>query len=129
MSGDRAISVGESRPRSDPDNPNSFPYMHIPGGMANASGYANSVFHAARQDPDGYPARHCEPSWSDQTDWAVKWANEAIEDAELRAAFRAARSEGSTEDCRSEAGFSTTTEGTEASVDRQAVRVRVRSLG
>ena len=55
--------------------------------MANASGYANSVFHAARQDPDGYPARHCEPSWSDQTDWAVKWANEAIEDAELRAAI------------------------------------------
>eukprot|EP01052_Picozoa_sp_SAG31_P028953 SAG31_NODE_2838_length_5017_cov_3.102074_4_plen_153_part_00 len=71
----------------DPDNPNAYPYFDIPGGMYNASGYANAVFHAARQDPRGYPAKHCEPSWKDQTNWATKWASEAIEDAELRAAI------------------------------------------
>jgi hypothetical protein len=32
--------------KDDPDNP--FPYYDIPGGMANASGYANSAFHRAR---------------------------------------------------------------------------------
>jgi hypothetical protein len=69
---------------SDPDNPNAFPYYDIPGGMANSSGYANAAFHAARQDPNGYPAKHCEPSWADQTNWAVTWANEAIEDSNLR---------------------------------------------
>ena len=49
--------------------------------------YTNAVFHKARQDPKGYPARHCEPSWADQTNWAVKWANEAIEDHVLRNAI------------------------------------------
>ena len=73
----------------DPDNPNSYPYYDIPGGMHNASGYANHAFHAARQDPKGYPRQHCEPSWKDQTNWATKWANEAIEDAGLRAAIDA----------------------------------------
>lgn len=85
---DSALSVDEdeaSRVGDDPDNP--FPYNDIPGGMANASGYANAAFHAARNDPDGYPARHCESSWKDQTNWAIKWANEAIEDAGLRGAI------------------------------------------
>ena len=50
--------------RNDPDN--LYPYYDIPGGMANASGYANAAFHAARDDPNGYPARHCEPSWTDR---------------------------------------------------------------
>eukprot|EP00039_Didymoeca_costata_P021307 m.344143 g.344143 ORF g.344143 m.344143 type:complete len:974 (-) comp23897_c0_seq1:105-3026(-) len=68
--------------QDDPDN--KFPYYDIPGGMANATGYMNDVFHAARNDPNGYPRRHCEPSWTDQTNWAVKWANEAIQDKSLR---------------------------------------------
>jgi hypothetical protein len=57
-----AVTVG-----NDPDNPNAFPYNDIPGGMRNASGYANAAFHAARQDPNGYPAKHCEPSWVRKT--------------------------------------------------------------
>ena len=68
------VAVGYSTSGSDPDNPNAFPYYDIPGGMANSSGYANTAFHAARQDPNGYPAKHCEPSWADQTNWAVKWS-------------------------------------------------------
>jgi hypothetical protein len=84
------LEVGEtSSTAGDPDNPNSFPYNDIPGGMYNSSGYMNEAFHAARQDPDGYPARHCEPSWADQTNWAVKWANEAIEDTTLRSTIEA----------------------------------------
>eukprot|EP01047_Picozoa_sp_COSAG01_P066770 COSAG01_NODE_9282_length_2495_cov_1.679466_4_plen_214_part_00 len=55
--------------------------------MSNPSGYSNVAFHKARQDPDGYPARHCEPSWADQTHWAVNWANEAVESEALRDAI------------------------------------------
>jgi hypothetical protein len=62
-----AVTVG-----NDPDNPNAFPYNDIPGGMRNASGYANAAFHAARQDPNGYPAKHCEPSWVRKTPFAMQ---------------------------------------------------------
>ena len=32
-----------------------------------------------------FQAKNCEPSWIDQENWAVKWANEAIADPKLRA--------------------------------------------
>jgi hypothetical protein len=81
---DALPSLAEVGARADDDPDNPFPYYDIPGGMENSSGYHNTAFHAARNDPNGYPARHCEPSWIDQTNWAVKWANEAIEDKALR---------------------------------------------
>ena len=59
----------------------------LPGGMSNPAGYYNAKFHAARADPEGYPRQNCENYWIDQTNWAIKWANEAIEDPDLRVAI------------------------------------------
>lgn len=60
----------------------------LPGGsVSDPSGYSNSQFHAARADPEGYPRKNCENYWVDQTNWAMKWANEAIEDPGLCAAI------------------------------------------
>ena len=63
--------------------------MGNPGNMT-AHDYQNSVFHAVRADVQGgYARKNCEVSWTDQTNWAVKWALEAVENVTLRDAIAA----------------------------------------
>eukprot|EP00035_Acanthoeca_spectabilis_P029436 m.474504 g.474504 ORF g.474504 m.474504 type:complete len:967 (-) comp36357_c0_seq1:352-3252(-) len=57
--------------------------------MSDPTGYPNPAFHKVRADPDGYAQKNCQPSWVDQTNWAVTWANAAVEDSGLRGAIDA----------------------------------------